>query len=659
MFTFSTFAPSFLRDDAIIFAAVAVPLLITLLLLRRAFKPSLSSISHEKCDISSGSEDPAPLYLASSTDDEKLIGGNPIYLVSPPRGPMGTTLTFRVFTPPSFEKEIPKIDIYGAIQFVRTGTVRTFVPTGSKRLLVINFQQMTLAVYVPKTVKKKKVNKKLQKNKKEEDSTTDGGSLFSNESNSITQPSVPKRRLSTPGINISHISTRRILIDEQEQSVDVDESEKAWDPRNFKSDPALLVGLDELVSITAIPPRHGGVIEISSRVETCNKNVSSKNGGDPGGSERKKKVKNATKSSRPTGDKRASSPMKQSLQRTELNKLQTNIAGHSRRESEGDDCTSECVSTALDETDNKKSGKDKKSGKAVDDTSVQDRQDEFVFSTPRDASEFQRIILALRTVGREISYLYETLEVIQSSPKDPLEDENETSHTFVPPGVALDDAWRSLNEIPILRKGLSRYKEGYDGINVPILEESEHDGADLMGLVDFFSLFLPPLPTNSLAIPSTTPCAKTDSMFEGNPDLMPTSGIECHYQRLCFISALQRLVSRAALYVRVYAWTRIITNDGFSLPKPHVDEGDAGVADTNGHKSDDDVSNGDKSQNANDDTKVEGESSDGCVDGTESEPATVSNPTSLSPSQDDFDDHQGYVRICLFTPLLFHDIQLN
>lgn len=47
-------------------------------------------------------------------EDSKLIGGSPKHL-PPPRGPTGTTLTFRVYAPPSLDKEIPKVDLVGAI----------------------------------------------------------------------------------------------------------------------------------------------------------------------------------------------------------------------------------------------------------------------------------------------------------------------------------------------------------------------------------------------------------------------------------------------------------------------------------------------------------------------------------------------------------------
>ncbi len=47
-------------------------------------------------------------------EDSKLIGGSPKHL-PPPRGPTGTTLTFRVYAPPALDKEIPKVDLVGAI----------------------------------------------------------------------------------------------------------------------------------------------------------------------------------------------------------------------------------------------------------------------------------------------------------------------------------------------------------------------------------------------------------------------------------------------------------------------------------------------------------------------------------------------------------------
>ena len=87
---------------------------------------------------------------ASIFDSEDIIGGSPLHLPQP-IGPTGTSFSFHVYAPPSVDKEIPKV-------FLTTGKVRKFVPIGAKRLLVVNLQEMTLEVYVPKRGKKYKTN---------------------------------------------------------------------------------------------------------------------------------------------------------------------------------------------------------------------------------------------------------------------------------------------------------------------------------------------------------------------------------------------------------------------------------------------------------------------------------------------------------------------
>eukprot|EP00984_Skeletonema_dohrnii_P005229 scaffold1832_cov76-Skeletonema_dohrnii-CCMP3373.AAC.2 len=99
---------------------------------------------------------------ASIFDSEDIIGGSPLHLPQP-IGPTGTSFSFHVYAPPSVDKEIPKVDVLGTLDFLTTGKVRKFVPIGAKRLLVVNLQEMTLEVYVPKRGKKYKKKEKGKK----------------------------------------------------------------------------------------------------------------------------------------------------------------------------------------------------------------------------------------------------------------------------------------------------------------------------------------------------------------------------------------------------------------------------------------------------------------------------------------------------------------
>ena len=440
-----------------------------------------------------------PPYLADHTEDEELIGGNPLYL-SPPRGSSEQTLTFRVYAPPSFDKEIPKVDFYGAMKFVRTGQVRTFVPTGSRRLLVINFQEMTLSVHMPKVVKESTMQ--IRKVKRENKNL-----LFDNDTNNSTERTTHRGH----GINIS---TRRITDENYGRDVSKQEidDEDVWTVKKFCRKP-IIYNLCDLVSVAGVHPRHGGVVQIMSHVGY------NTNSGDP--------------------------------------------FNHLKEENS--------LEGFLNNAD----------------LPPADRRDEFIFQTPRDAAEFQRIVLLLRTSGRDISYLYETLEEMGRLSDDKQHIE-ELKGTFLSPGVMLEDAWNCFNKIPVLRKGLHQYhllNEVEDDTDFSIgktagytnrtifkekeeLADHQQETRTVLGPADFFMLFVPPLPNiESLSAPYSTLCARSGPDCSDFAGRFLTSGVEYHYQNLYFVSALQRLVRRAACYVRAYSQDQLLQNITPSMDK--------------------------------------------------------------------------------------------
>jgi hypothetical protein len=209
--------------------------------------------------------------------------------------------------------------------------------------------------------------------------------------------------------------------------------------------------------------------------------------------------------------------------------------------------------------------------------------------------------MALRVVGREMSWIYEALETLE--PLLPLSDEEARSDgdahdVFASPGVLLDDALGSLGEIFTLRRGLDRLghlvraeerERRDDGI---LLDGSEEGPCPqpLLGIVDFFSLFVPPLPEDGLEIlPGISPCARPGSLGGRNGDV---AGIEWHHQRLGFVLALKRLVSRAALFVRTCTSTMNIVRDGWALDKSTgVKQEEDPNSDRNGDMSSSDAAN--------------------------------------------------------------------
>lgn len=654
MFDFAPFLTSSSSSHAFL-ASIALPLIISALrfaILRRRsgsqhiienLKPRVSAANqrHEtsikgSASAAAGDDEPAPLYLSSSIDDEELIGGNPIHL-SAPRGPTSTTLTFRVYTPPSFDKEIPKVDVYGAITFIRTGKVRTFVQTGARRLLVINFQEMTLGVYLPK---QSHVKRRHGGSGKKGDAGLFVPPDDDDDGDNLSVRERGNRRSS--GIVIS---TRNLNAHQQnnDSAEDGEESDEDWNAHMFQSKPALTIGLKDLVSVAAVPPRHGGVLEIMSRLERGGAVAPSKKD-DPS----KESDSNKSPKTKPSKQKGGSpgqvKKQGQSLQSTL----------HSSKRVGDDLGGSEYVTTEISNDD-----------KIAHDSSGGSRRDEFAFRSPCDAAEFQRVIMALRTAGKEISHLYETLESIQTSPKivdsadETHESEECSAHTsFASPGVRIDDAWHCLNEIPIFRKGLRQFhllgrnnQEVDTNRNVILDAKFQQELAkqeqerNLLGLTDFFSLFVPPLPMeDARAIPSFMPCAKKEAiMFGGNSNnFSPARGIEWHYQRLSFVSALQRLVSRAAMFVRVYAWSRIISHDGWHCDGPKQVEGDE--SDVPNSQTEDQLANTDDSQQANGsscDTDVQNADVGGGADGVVSDPIATSNSSCQNPSPSNI-FHQGY-----------------
>jgi len=178
---------------------------------------------------------------------------------------------------------------------------------------------------------------------------------------------------------------------------------------------------------------------------------------------------------------------------------------------------------------------------------------------------------------------------------------------FVSPGVALDDAWRCLNDVAVVNAGLRQYRlyslmqsDKDDDIiaaaasnkNVESKEEeknksgSNNDGNEevqkrkelyehyqrrraLLGIRDFLSLFVPPLPKDSPAVPHFSTCVASETSLERDCKF---SGVELHQLRLRIASALQLRVGSAALYVRAYARAKAVVQEGWELDPMDQDQ---------------------------------------------------------------------------------------
>jgi hypothetical protein len=570
-------------------------------------------------------------------DGEDMIGGSPLHLPQP-IGPTGTSFNFHVYAPPSVDNEIPKVDLVGTLDFVTTGKVRKFVPTiGAKRLLLVNLEAMALEVYLPKPGRKCKkrkgkgnpnANHVINNNKH-----ADSGTLASFSDDTSKRSNFLK--FST-GINIS---TKKVDIVEDEEFTDdefeADDDDEVWSPRHFEATPKAVLKLNNLISVSALSPnRCGGLIEVLS----CSPNDESKLKSVSVGKEKEVttagNLTHTMEETEPPPQKSSKYRRRPSFQLSETredplldgnemeewwrgpnathvirNGTLTSFVESAKKEGNtiGAELFEETiiVGAGIDETTD---------ADEIDTAPTEVCRNEFVFRTPRDAAEFQRIVMALRTSGKDIQQLYEALESIQANSDahfpttEVLSDEKRLTKgntakkvpRFLSPGVALDDAWRCLNEVAVVNAGLSQYRlyslmksDKYDDIIAAAASDdkiedgttdengssNEGNGGEemqkkkelhehyrqrraLLGIRDFFSLFVPPLPLDSPAVPHFSPCVASESSMERDSRF---SGVEIHQLRLRLASALQLRVGSAAVYVRAYARAKAVVQKGWEL----------------------------------------------------------------------------------------------
>lgn len=200
-----------------------------------------------------------------------------------------------------------------------------------------------------------------------------------------------------------------------------------------------------------------------------------------------------------------------------------------------------------------------------------DVTEEYTFGSEFEAAKFQTLVLAMRTIGKEIQYVYRALETIYKNSEAYSDDGGHG-------GVALDDAMRCLGDISFVRKRMDtlydiRQEDGKmkskaciedESPFIPttsfLEDESMSVNLDLervhmyksertvLGFVDFFWLLVP---TMLRGTPYSSPIAAREEEVELFD--IHAGGINEHQARIRQLIQLRQRVASAAVRVRSYA----------------------------------------------------------------------------------------------------------
>lgn len=271
--------------------------------------------------------------------------------------------------------------------------------------------------------------------------------------------------------------------------------------------------------------------------------------------------------------------------------------------------------------DNSKSNP--KSGTMNSDTSKAEEPtrtvaEEYTFDSAEDGAEFQSVVLALRLVGKEIRNMYQSLELLHMAsdafagdefvmhvPSKTVEgkkdrgerDDSDQSDRIRPAraGVAIDDIYRCLGEMPSVRRNLERFYRCHYPVDVQHhWEESEHGEHDadaipsllaaaaeqenseddignemsadvyqkkrlVLGIVDFVRLFSPPPGIGAAPMPNPSAARKARENYDD-------AGIDGHKLRIVSAVAIRKRVAKAAVRVRAYVNGMKIVRTGWTVP---------------------------------------------------------------------------------------------
>jgi len=168
-----------------------------------------------------------------------------------------------------------------------------------------------------------------------------------------------------------------------------------------------------------------------------------------------------------------------------------------------------------------------------------------------------------------------------------------------PPGVALDDVYRCLGEIPSIRRNLERFyryhypveldahwevsEHGVDSFASPNLLTNASENADIvgdddgneiaastyqkkrlrLGIVDFLRLFLPPPEAGAAPRPNPNAAREVDEEDD-------EGGIDAHKERVVSAVTIRKRVARASVRVQLYVNAVTVVRAGWPLPVPSL-----------------------------------------------------------------------------------------
>jgi hypothetical protein len=181
---------------------------------------------------------------------------------------------------------------------------------------------------------------------------------------------------------------------------------------------------------------------------------------------------------------------------------------------------------------------------------------EHTFQSSYEAAQFQEDLIHYQVIGESVSNMYEALELVHKGSlahdgkECVLHDDTSDNKKGA---VAWDDCMRCFSGIPSVRRELERSlrksdTETHDAEATAAIAEDYVNKRMLLGLVDFFRIFVPNLENKALP--------QSDS----NP------------KRVVAVLGRRKQVAQASVMVQAYVHARTVANKGWKLPRELPDE---------------------------------------------------------------------------------------